>query len=54
MSDRVRQGHARIRGPLLLDDMQIGPADAGAADPDHHVERVLDRGSGTSSITGCW
>jgi hypothetical protein len=39
-----RRAHGRI--PLALDDVQVGPADAGAADLDDDVERAADDGLG--------
>ena len=35
--DRVREGDARLLLPLAVEDVQVGPADPGGADPDDHV-----------------
>ena len=46
-----RGAHGRV--PLAVDDVQVGAADAGAADLHDDVERPgRSSGSGTSSITG--
>ena len=42
------------RGPLALDDVQVGAADAGAADLHDDVERALDDRLGYVVDTGCW
>src|SRR2546426_5421075 len=39
VTECIRQFHPRFLCPLPLDDMQIGPAQASAANPHHHVER---------------
>ena len=44
-------------GDVALQDVQVGPADGGGVDLDHHVRRFLDRASGTSSqalLPGPW
>src|SRR5947209_4017171 len=37
---RVGQLHLGLLSPLTLLDVQVGPAQAGGADPHHHVERA--------------
>ena len=40
VADRVGQRHAGLLLPLAFDDVHVGAADAGAADPHDHVERA--------------
>ena len=54
VADRVGQRRVHRRVPLALDDVQVGAADAGAADLDDTSSGPLTVGSGTSSTTGCW
>src|SRR6266705_685471 len=42
VAERVRQWHAGLVGPLAFDDVQVGPAYAGATDLHDDVERRRD------------
>ncbi len=44
VADDVGQLGVHGLGPVAVDDVQVGAADAGAADLDDHVERALERG----------
>jgi hypothetical protein len=46
VSDGVRQFDPGLGLPLAFQDMEVGAADAGAADPDDDVERAVDLGLG--------